>query len=191
MIEHLIVIVGRPGSGKTTAAEGLANQLGCSNFSMGDIIRRSAARSARAETRYFRPDPYSGEELSAMLVSHLRDVEKTCVVLDGSLMIDEALEILRKSIPIGRITSYVLECDYKTRRARVQHRGAEGREQEDLEFFEGREGAFDDVLPRTIEGLRRFGPVITIDGTASSVAVLETLVRSIRKFSVIENRERE
>lgn len=178
MIDSLIVIVGRPGSGKTTAAKALADQLGCLCLSMGAIIRRHAARSAEQRARYLRPEPYSGDELSEMLVPFLANGHDR-VVLDGSMMLDRALDLVRRRIQIRQILTVVLECDTETRWQRLRPAARKGREQEDIQFFAARERAFDEHFARTIQGLSQLSPVVYIDGSASRAAVLHAILDSL------------
>jgi adenylate kinase family enzyme len=99
---RLIFVTGQSGSGKTTYAERLSQELGCGLLTLGDVLRRIVGRS------FFKPHRTNPtDERTEVLVRSLVDeAAMLCIVNDLSLVVDG----YPRSVPQVSLLSELRQC---------------------------------------------------------------------------------
>ncbi|MEB2837386.1 MAG: AAA family ATPase [Desulfurococcales archaeon] len=127
----ILAVVGMPASGKSTVSRMLSGALGCPVVSMGDAVRREAAR------RGLEPTPENIEGLAAELRREhgrgavallvLDDVSRAvreagCAIVEGARSPEEIPVLAR----LGRVCVLAVHASPRTRLERLRARGRPG-----------------------------------------------------------------
>ncbi len=76
MKKHIITIAGRPGSGKSSTAKGLAKELGYQHFSSGDVFRE-LAKERGVDVLQANLSAENNAEIDHLVDGRLREIYKT------------------------------------------------------------------------------------------------------------------
>ena len=179
-----LVLLARPGAGKSTQAALLAQRLGVAHLSTGALLRGEVASSS-ALGRAIAPvledgDLVADELVVAVVARHLEDaVAAGGYVLDGfprDLAQDTALaeqfpDSLQPQVAV------LLEVDPEECRRRLLSRAAvEGRGDDTPETIEHRLGLFEKDLSPVIDRYERRGCLVRVDGEGDRHVVTERIL---------------
>ncbi len=154
----MIIILGMPGSGKTTQTEGLAELLGCPWFSMGEIIRQKATgenRRLMLEGKII-PD----EPTLKMLWDELKGhdlVNKECIVEGNPRSIPQAQWWLEKinsgQIKFTALIHLVISAEDAEKRLSKRHRV----DDEDIQVLHKRFAEYHRKVTPCLDYLKEYG----------------------------------
>lgn len=83
--QHIITISGKPGSGKSSTADRVAELLGYTRHSSGDVVRKYVAQH-NITLRAYNDQAHENHELDARVDENLRDLrDKKDIVIDSRL----------------------------------------------------------------------------------------------------------
>ncbi|MBA4376478.1 MAG: hypothetical protein C0401_09950 [Anaerolinea sp.] len=153
---NVIILVGKPCSGKSTLANSLAECLGGTHISVGALIR--LARESNMRFRQITEEAYDGRamfepNLLADLIADVIDAKK---IQSGPLIIDAAPPIDRVAAHLGWISPLLIELKMSWQLAEQRRAARVGetnhREDDNVELFRRRGRWCVEHLPETIAG---------------------------------------
>lgn len=138
----LIVLVGGPCSGKSSAGKLAASRLGIDYISSGDIARRMAEHDDDIKTGLnmgkMAPESKMREAISNTLWNYFKKLDKGVLILDGFPRFGEQAEWLRYELPATINIKYVLfhaPSWVLRKRAKDRNRSDDGSFEQRLDYY--------------------------------------------------------
>lgn len=180
-----LVLLARPGAGKSTQARQLAARLGVTHLSTGELLRQEAAASSatgRAVTAAVHDGSMVADDLvQAVLRPRLERAAAGGYILDGfprDLAQARALTALADQQPQAAVSLDVstAEC----RRRLLARAREEGRGDDTPATIERRLAAYDRDMAPVLRYYADAGTLITVDGNGTPAEVTERILARIR-----------
>jgi adenylate kinase len=184
-----LLLIGRPGSGKGTQAQAIADHFGIVHISSGDLLRRHVADDTQLG-RTIAATLAVGDLVPDGVVMDVlrRPVEAAAkaggYVLDGfprTLAQAESAYLIAKDIGVWVQVALVLDVPREVAEGRMLAR-AEGRSDDREDVIRHRQDAFDELTPALLDYYAQRETVVRVAGvgavsevTAEAIAALERI----------------
>lgn len=172
-----IAVIGRQGSGKGTQAELLAERLGLSHLSTGDLLRDEAAASgptAEVVRGYLEAGALVPDALVDALVARAIRAARTGTVLDGYPRTAAQVSMLDRLVDLDLVVELDLPPSEAMRRLL-----ARGRHDDDPVTARRRLDAYEHATAPLLRSYRERGLLATVDGTGSVEEVHLAILRAV------------
>ncbi|MDF1880079.1 adenylate kinase [Sulfurimonas sp. MAG313] len=192
MAKKLILIIGAPGSGKTTDAELIAEQNSdiITHYSTGDLLRAEVTSgSERGKTIHSfisKGNIVPIEIAIETIISAIKDSKTDTIIIDGYPRSNEQMnaldEYLQKEATIKLVSVIEVEVSEQTARDRVlgRARGAD----DNNEVFNNRMKVYTDPLKDIQNFYTQQNLLTKISGEASIEEVVSTMQNFIKTLSI-------
>lgn len=174
-----IVIMGMPGSGKSTQAEILAKSLGVLHLSTGDIFRKlkqdNTPLGARVETAMDRGHLVNNQDAVEIIDLHLSKLKDKGFVLDGAPR--DLYQAEHSSTPID-LAIYIKLTDEEC----IKRLNERGRGDDTPEIIKERLLVYHQLTEPVLDFFRKQNKLLEVDGSPSVEEIARQISDKIKSY---------